>query len=64
MRGGFHGGLSQREVAARVGVGTGAAVSYQLKRLESALGRDPELACRVEHMEGVLGGFRQKNESR
>ncbi|MEI8140227.1 MAG: hypothetical protein WCI03_10210 [bacterium] len=43
-----------------MGVGTGAAVSFQLKRLEQALKTDKMLAGRVDHIEGLLGGLRQK----
>ncbi len=55
-----YGGLSQRSVAGLMGVGTGAAVSFQLKRLEQALKTDKMLAGRVDHIEGLLGGLRQK----
>ncbi len=57
-----YGGLSQREVAGLMGVGTGAAVSFQLKRLEQALKTDKTLAGRMEHIEGLLGGLRQKGK--
>jgi len=55
-----YGGISQRKAAGALGVTTGAAVSIQLKRLEEALKLDKELFCCVEHIEGVLGGLRQK----
>jgi len=58
---GKYGGLSQRETAKFVGVGTGAAVSFQLRRLEAALVEDKDLAERMEYMEGVLGGLLQKD---
>jgi hypothetical protein len=55
-----YGGLSQREVAGVIGVTTGSAVSIQLKRLEQALKMDQALVRRVDHIEGLLGGLRQK----
>ena len=55
-----YGGLSQRKVAGIIGVTTGSAVSIQLKRLEQALKRDKALVRRVDHIEGLLGGLRQK----
>jgi len=55
-----YGGLSQRKVAGLMGVGTGAAVSFQLKRLEQTLKTDKTLAGRMDHIEGLLGGLRQK----
>ena len=55
-----YGGLRQRAAAPILGVGTGAAVSAQLGRLEKALKMDPALASRADHIEGVLRGLRQK----
>jgi len=48
------------KIAGLMGVGTGAAVSFQLKRLEQALKTDKTLAGRLDHIEGLLGGLRQK----
>ncbi len=47
-------GMSQREVAQVLGVGTGAAVSIQLRRIEEALGGDPSLRSQVEAIERRL----------
>jgi hypothetical protein len=49
-----HGGLTQREIAPRIGVGTGKAVSVQLSRLAIALGRDRQLVKQVEGIEQEL----------
>jgi hypothetical protein len=49
-----HGGLTQREIALLIGVGTGKAVSVQLSRLAIALGRDRRLAKQVEGVKQEL----------
>lgn len=43
-----HAGMTQREIAAVMGLGTGKAVSVQLARLQAALNRDRQLARRVD----------------
>lgn len=50
-------GMSQREAGERLGYGTGAAVSRQLKRLRQALAEDIALAQRVRKIESrILAG--------
>jgi REP element-mobilizing transposase RayT len=48
-------GLTQREVAEQLGLGTGAAVSIQLRKLQHALGEDPKLRRLVARIEAALG---------
>ncbi len=49
------GGLTQREVAARLGVGTGKAVSAQVQRLCVAIREDQRLQGLVRQLESELG---------
>jgi hypothetical protein len=49
-----HAGLTQRAVSARLGLRTGAAVSYQVRRLESAMERDEALRGRVNRISNKL----------
>jgi REP element-mobilizing transposase RayT len=51
---GRHGGLTQREIAPILGVGTGKAVSVQTSRLNAAMGRDRGLARQVAAIERDL----------
>jgi len=53
------GGLTQREIAARFGVGTGKSVSDQLRRLNTALSVDKALARLVNAVEHNLTAERQ-----
>ena len=46
-----HGGLTQREIAARLGVRTGKSVSAQLQRLAAALAGERSLARLVVRLE-------------
>jgi predicted transcriptional regulator len=46
-----HGGLTQREVAVELGVGTGRAVGAQLDRLRQGLGDNHALARKVRALE-------------
>ena len=55
-----YGGLSQREAAGVLGVTTGAAVSFQLKRLGQAKATAPALVHRMDGIDGVLSGVRKK----
>ena len=56
----WYAGLNQREAATHLGLTTGAAVSAQLKRLEQVLAANQPLAKRWAHIDGVLGGLKQK----
>ena len=47
-------GLSQRAIAEELGVGTGAAVSIQLRKLEATLQKNKELQHQVKRIESVL----------
>ena len=58
-----YGGLTQREVADRLGVTSGAAVSHQMKRLSGGLAADPELHRRVTRIESVLGQKKKQSAS-
>jgi REP element-mobilizing transposase RayT len=49
-----HGGLTQREAAGVLGIGTGKSVSDQLQRLNAALGADRSLRQRVHGLEQEL----------
>lgn len=49
-----YGGLSQREVAPVLGMATGAAVSLQLKRVESARAGSREIARQVERIDNAI----------
>ena len=49
-----YGGLTQREIAVRCGVGTGKSVSEQLQRLSAALARDGRLSRQVKTLEKAL----------
>jgi hypothetical protein len=49
-----HGGLTQREAAAVMGLTTGAAVSLQLRRLDEKLARDRKLRRLVEDVEQAI----------
>lgn len=49
-----HGGLTYREIATRLGVGTGKSVGDQLERLTAALESDPALAKRVSRLDRDL----------
>ncbi|NLX13573.1 MAG: hypothetical protein GXY44_07970 [Phycisphaerales bacterium] len=49
-----YGGLTQREVAAFLGVRTGVAISCQLKKLRRRLAVDAALRSRVERMEKIF----------
>ena len=57
---GKYGGLRQREAAPIIGVGTGAAVSAQLRRLEKAAQVDPALSRRMNRIDDLLSGLRLK----
>ena len=47
-------GLTQREAAARLGIGTGSAISRQMKRFSDRLSEDPGLQCRIGKVEQRL----------
>lgn len=49
-----HGGLTQREAAVLLDVGTGAAASQQLAALRAARAADPELAGRLERLAAAI----------
>jgi len=49
-----HAGLSQREVADRMGLRTGAAVSNQLARLEGAVGKSRKLRSQIRALDETL----------
>ena len=49
-----HGGLTQREAARELGLGTGVAVSCQLKRLGALLESDKTLLRTVQRIDGQL----------
>ena len=53
-----YGGLTQREIAVRCGVGTGKSVSGQLQRLSAALAADPSLSKLVNRLEQELEAAR------
>lgn len=55
-----YGGLSQRQVAPLLGLRTGAAVSLQLKRLESVLGAGKAEARLMERIEQELTLLRSR----
>jgi len=55
-----HGGLTQREIAARLGVRTGKSVSEQMQRLAGALAKDRSLARFVSQMEADLKVMRNE----
>ena len=55
-----YGGLTQREIAARLGVRTGKSVSEQLQRLAAALAEDRSLAQLVTQLEADLKVVRNK----
>ena len=50
-------GLTQREVAGRLGLRTGSAVSYQVRRLEREMERDDALHGRVSRISKKLDGL-------
>lgn len=49
-----HAGLSQREVADRMGVKSGAAVSQQLRRLEESVKRDKAVRKQIDELDKIL----------
>jgi len=49
-----NGGLTQREAAGRLGLGTGSAASQQMAALRAAMALDPELAGRIERLAAAL----------
>ena len=51
---GRHGGLTQREIAVVLGIGTGKAVSLQMERIRQALGENSKLARQVKTIEAAL----------
>ena len=53
-----HAGLTQREAAAELGLGTGAAVSLQLRRLQEAMEKDPYCRRQWEALESHLVSFK------
>jgi hypothetical protein len=53
-----HGGQTQREAALLLGMGTGGAVSAQVRRLPDLLARDGGLRKQVEDIESSLQGLR------
>ena len=57
-----YGGLTQREIAARLGVGTGKSVSAQMQRLEAALAEDGSLARLVRRLEAGLKALRNETK--
>ncbi len=54
-----YGGLSQREVAHELGMGTGAAVCNQLSRLAGKLGEDRRLMRQVLRLDEQLASVRR-----
>jgi REP element-mobilizing transposase RayT len=53
-----YGQATRRDAAAHLGLGTGAAITYQLKVLERELGRRPALARQVAEIEQRLEALR------
>jgi len=53
---GRYSGLNQRDVGVWLGMGTGAAVSEQLKRLREREVQEPELARQIAGLAAALGG--------
>jgi len=49
-------GMNQREAADMLGYGTGASVSYQLKRLRSEMGDDKKKRKQIERIEREING--------
>jgi len=49
-----YGRLTQRQVAAVLGLGSGAAVSIQLRRIQEAIAKDPAIRRQVETLERKL----------
>ena len=56
-----YGGLTQREIAARLGVRTGKSVSEQLQRLATVLAKDRSLARLVTRLESGLQAERNEH---
>jgi len=53
-----HAGLTQREVAGYLGVGTGAAVSLQLRRLGEAFAKDSKLRRQLQAIDSNVLSFK------
>jgi len=51
-------GLTQRDVAARLGVGTGAAVSTQIRKAQGWASDDAQLRQRIRRAEETLQALR------
>ena len=49
-----YGGLTQRQAAQVLGLGTGAAVSIQVRRVQEAIAKDPAVRRHVENLERRL----------
>lgn len=56
------GGQTQREVAAELGIGTGGAVSAQVRRLARMLSEDKRLGRQLEKIEERLGQVRRDRQ--
>jgi len=54
-------GLTQREVAALLGVGTGAAVSTQIRKVQAWTSDDARLRSRILRAEAALQALRTKS---
>lgn len=53
-------GLTQRDVALKLGVRTGAAISLQISRLRTRMGNDKKLAGQIQKIESKLDEIRRR----